>query len=71
MCNAVRSYQVHDRVPPRHVATAAGITVPEGYQLTNVFSASTDGTVVVGTANTADFAQVSFVLRLPLSAYGL
>ncbi|MDX2092754.1 MAG: hypothetical protein SFX73_33115 [Kofleriaceae bacterium] len=53
------------------VVTAAGLVVPEGYQLTNVLSASTDGTVVAGTAMNADFNQVSFILRLPASAYGL
>ncbi len=53
------------------VITAAGLTVPEGTTLTNVIASSTDGTVILGQATRADFSIVSFVVRLPLSAYGL
>ena len=53
------------------VVTAAGVTIPEGYTLTNVLSASADGKIVLGQATTADFHTVSFVLKLPVSAYGL
>ena len=57
--------------PLQEVAAAAGVTVPEGYQLTNVLAASSDGTVVLGTANDADGRQLTFVLRLPASDYGV
>jgi hypothetical protein len=53
------------------VAAAAGVTIPDGYALTNVIGASTDGTVVLGTAYDPNSRQVTFVLTLPTSAYGL
>jgi hypothetical protein len=53
------------------VVTAAGLTIPEGAKLTQVLASSTDGTVILGQATLADFSIVCFVLRLPLSAYGL
>lgn len=53
------------------VATANGLVIPEGTVLTNAIAASTDGTVVLGSALDATFTQTSFVLHLPLSAYGL
>jgi hypothetical protein len=51
------------------VATAAGVTLPEGTQLNNVLAASTDGTVLIGTAMDADFNGRTFVLRLPADAW--
>ena len=53
------------------VATAAGITIPEGVSLANVMAASTDGSVLLGWAYDGEGATVSFMLRLPVSAYGL
>jgi hypothetical protein len=53
------------------VATAAGVEIAEGYVLTNVLGASTDGTVVLGSALSPEGAPVTFVLRLPTSAYGI
>jgi hypothetical protein len=53
------------------VVTAAGLTIPEGTTLTNVLASSTDGTVILGQATLADYSIVCFVLRLPVSAYGL
>lgn len=57
--------------PLADVVTAAGLTIPEGTVLTNVLAASNDGTVVLGQARDAEFNVTSFVLKLPLSAYGL
>ncbi len=57
--------------PLADVVVQAGLTLPEGYVLTNVLAASVDGTVVLGQAQDADFAMWSFVLVLPISAYGL
>jgi uncharacterized membrane protein len=57
--------------PLADVVTAAGLTIPEGSTLTNVLAASEDGTVVLGQASDAEFNITSFVLKLPLSAYGL
>jgi hypothetical protein len=51
------------------VATAAGVVLPEGTQLNNVLAASTDGTVLIGTAMDADFNPRTFVLRLPADAW--
>ncbi len=53
------------------VAVAHGITIPADYLLTNILSASADGTVVLGTAYGPNFSEVTFVLTLPVSAYGL
>ena len=53
------------------VMTENGITVPEGTVLTNVIAASDDGTVVLGVAWDANYHQVSFILHLPVTAYGL
>jgi hypothetical protein len=51
------------------VATAAGVTLPAGLILNNVLGASADGTVLIGTATDADQNLVSFVLRVPATAY--
>jgi hypothetical protein len=53
------------------LAVAAGVTIPSGYVLTNVIAASTDGSVVLGTAATLTGSPMSFVLELPTSAYGI
>jgi uncharacterized membrane protein len=53
------------------VAKAAGITISDDYSLVNVLAASQDGTVVLGTAYGPNFSQVTFVMHLPVSAYGL
>lgn len=57
--------------PLADVITAAGIDVPSGTTFQNVVAASTDGTVILGSAATQSGATQSFVARLPLSAYGL
>lgn len=57
--------------PLADVVSAAGIDLPSGTVLQNVVAASTDGTVILGSAATASGATQSFVARLPLSAYGL
>lgn len=53
------------------LAVAAGVTIPEGYTLTHVQAASGDGTVLLGVAYGPNFSTVTFVLTLPVSAYGL
>ena len=53
------------------VAVSNGVVVPEGDALTDVLAASADGGVVLGVLYDATGAQESFVLRLPVSAYGL
>jgi hypothetical protein len=53
------------------IVLANGITLPHGYALQNVLAASNDGSVVLGSAITASGTPMSFVLRLPVSAYGL
>ena len=53
------------------VAAANGIDIPHGYLLTNVLAASADGTVVLGTAIDDQFNLLTFVLRLPVTAYGV
>jgi len=50
------------------VATAAGVTVPDGVLLDSVLGASADGTVTIGTAMDVNGASKTFVLRLPASA---
>ncbi|MBK9033147.1 MAG: hypothetical protein IPL61_18065 [Myxococcales bacterium] len=54
--------------PLADVATAAGITIPDGLLLTSVLGASADGTVLIGVASDADFNTRTFVLRLPAGA---
>jgi len=54
------------------LAAAHGVTIPPGVVLDNVLAASNDGTVLVGTAiDFFTFQSSAFVLRLPVSAYGL
>jgi hypothetical protein len=49
----------------------AGLTIPLNYILTGIVAASNDGTRVLGTAMDGQGLTVTFVLTLPLSAYGL
>lgn len=53
------------------IALAHGATLPPGTVLDNVLAASADGTVVLGTALDPFFRFYTFVLRMPISAYGL
>ena len=53
------------------LAAANGVQIPSGLVLTNVLAASNDGEIVLGQGFDASFNTVSFVLRLPVSAYGL
>ena len=53
------------------IISAHGIVIPAGYTLTDVLASSADGTGLLWLAYDPSFRQVSFVLRLPVSAYGL
>lgn len=53
------------------ILEANDITLPPGYTLQNILAASADGTVLLGSSATASGTPGSFVLRLPVSAYGL
>jgi hypothetical protein len=57
--------------PLQDLITDSGVEIPEGYLLTNVIAAANDGSVVLGVAYDPNGLQVSFILRLPVSAYGL
>lgn len=51
------------------LATAAGLSIPQGMVLMNVTGVSADGTVLIGTARNVDtFADSVFTLRLPAGA---
>ena len=52
------------------VAKANGVNIPENFTANVVIAASTDGTVVLGQGYNLSQA-VSFVLKMPVSAYGL
>ena len=47
------------------------VQVPAGYYLATVRAASADGTVVIGQAYSPEGLQVTYVLTVPVSAYGL
>ncbi len=47
------------------------ITVPAGVTLTGIYAASADGRVVLGTAIKDQFVQTTFVLKAPVSLYGI
>jgi uncharacterized membrane protein len=49
----------------------AGLSIPNGYVLSNVIAASRDGTLLLGESVDATMVSRSFVLRLPVSTYGL
>ncbi len=56
------------------LVTKAKVKIPDGIHLTAITAASADGTVILGVAtDIADptLAQHTFVLRLPVSAYGI
>ena len=54
------------------IVTANGLEMREGYILSHVMGASRDGSVVVGFAsNPETHSWISFVLELPVSAYGI
>jgi uncharacterized membrane protein len=57
--------------PLQDLIAENGVEIAEGYLLTNVIAAANDGSVVLGVAYDPNGLQVSFVLRLPISAYGL
>lgn len=50
------------------VATAAGVDLG-GEVLTSVLGVSADGTVIIGTSHDADFANHTYVLRVPATAF--
>lgn len=62
----------HGMRPLEDIARANGLVMRDGFILSHVMSASADGEVVVGFAsNPLTQEWISFVLELPISAYGL
>ncbi len=55
----------------RDVAIAAGVSIPSRITLLNATAASVDGTVVIGQAMNPNLQTYTYVLKLPVSAYGL
>lgn len=53
------------------IATANDIVLPPNYYWQSIVAASADGTIVVGTAYDEAFVLNTYVLELPVSAYGL
>ncbi|NOT29333.1 MAG: hypothetical protein HOP15_02660 [Planctomycetes bacterium] len=53
------------------IAVANGVDIPANITLDNILAASTDGSVLVGSAFDFSFRSYAFVLKLPVSAYGL
>jgi uncharacterized membrane protein len=56
------------------LVTAQGLSIPAGYVLGNVLAASADGSVLLGAAidtTTPLPTQHAFVLRMPISVYGV
>ena len=53
------------------IAKAAGIEIPQGVVLNVVKAASADGTILIGQATDHQYKSYSFVLKLPVSYYGL
>ncbi|APR87428.1 hypothetical protein A7982_12777 [Minicystis rosea] len=53
------------------VVSESGVAIPAGYKLYSAYSASADGSVVLGGAYDPDGFQKSFILKLPASAYGI
>jgi uncharacterized membrane protein len=53
------------------IVTDGGLSVPDGYVLSNVIAASRDGTLLLGSSVDSRMNTRTFVLRLPVSAYGL
>lgn len=55
----------------QQIATDAGIEIPAGVTLNVVTDASADGTIVIGQATDLEYRTYSFILKLPVSYYGL
>jgi len=53
------------------IAVAQGVAIPDGYILGTIMGASADGTTLLGWGLDARGATTSFVLRMPVSAYGI
>jgi hypothetical protein len=53
------------------IAAAHGITIPPNYSWGAVVAASADGTVVVGTVYDETYKLYTYVMKLPVSVYGL
>lgn len=53
------------------LVAAAGVAIPEGVLLVNVLGASSDGSILLGTAMDSLGATSTFVLTLATSAYGI
>ena len=53
------------------LASGCILEVPIGYTLLGVYGASADGSVVLGMASDGGALPKSFVLRLPVTAYGI
>ncbi len=53
------------------IAAANDITIPPNYYWEAVVAASADGTIVVGTVYDEAFHLYTYVMRIPVSAYGL
>jgi hypothetical protein len=57
--------------PLQPIAAAQGVNIPSGYVLSDIVSSSEDGTTLLGYGLDTQMMQSSFVLRLPVSAYGI
>jgi hypothetical protein len=57
--------------PIQDIAVAQGITLPGTFVLSSIVGASADGTTLLGVAVDDTYAQEPFILRLPVSAYGI
>lgn len=53
------------------ILAASGVVIPPDLTLDNVKAASTDGSVLIGSAYDQAFLPHTFILKLPVSAYGL
>jgi hypothetical protein len=53
----------------QEIAVRNGLSIPDGFRLTNILAASADGEIVLGQALGPGFQTASFVLRLPIGAY--
>ena len=53
------------------LAAANDITIPANYYWEAIVAASADGTIVVGTVYDEAFNRYVYVMKLPVSVYGL
>ncbi len=53
------------------IVVSKGLTIPAGYSMSNVLAASDDGSVLLGTVTSANLDIKTFVLKLPVAAYGI